>query len=144
MFQKRFAVLSAILIIAVMVTSAYAGQAPATTQTQATTKAQPKPTNGFVAGLRNIVHWPFRTTEKLVGTTTDTVKGAGTVITREAETVGSVATGKLGETPNLIVEPIKGTGETAAGAVKGVVTAPVEAGKEVSAEQKTQNATATN
>lgn len=122
MSRKSIAILGVILITILMVNTAIA--------------AEGQKTNKFVSFFRGLVRWPARTTQKAVEVTADTAKSAGTVITQEAETVGRVATGQLEETPDLIVEPLQGTSETVVEAVEGTVTAPVDAAKEVSAEQR--------
>ena len=126
MNKKYVSMFSAILITFTIVTACPAKQD--TPQVQGTNK--------FVSLLRGIVRWPARTVQKAIEVIADTFKGAGAVVTKEAETVGRVATGQLGKAPHAIMDPIKGLGNTTAGAIKGTITAPGIAAQEVGAEQK--------
>jgi len=83
--------------------------------------------NKFVNFFRKILTYPFRVTKEAVDVVTkSTVKGVDTVA-KTGDAAAEVATGNLAEVPNLIVEPIKGSAETAITAVEGTVKIPIEA-----------------
>lgn len=83
--------------------------------------------NKFVSFLRKIITYPFRVTKEATEVVTETtVKGVDTVA-KTGDAIAEVATGNLTEVPNLVVEPIKGSVETAITAVEGTVKIPIEA-----------------
>ena len=138
MTKKSAAILSLILITVLIAAAAYAADAKpqAQPQTNVTPKsAQPNPVAAF---FRGILHWPFKTAGNVVNTAGNTVKDTGTILAKEGVTAGSVVTGQFGQTPKLVTEPVKGTAEMVGSTAKGVVTAPVDAAKEVKTEQKAQ------
>jgi hypothetical protein len=93
---------------------------------------QPAPVkeNKVVKFFKDVINWPFSITKKGAETVARTVeKGTTTVVTTGSSAVESV-TGKPEKLKEVIVEPVKGSAETAYTAVEGTVKTPVEGTKE--------------
>lgn len=91
---------------------------------------QTQPENKFVRFIKNLINWPLGVTKKsseAVGRTTETtVRWTHKTGTSAVETV----TGKPEKIKDVVVEPVKGSAETAYTAVKETVEAPIEGTKE--------------
>jgi hypothetical protein len=77
--------------------------------------------------------FPFlaKTTGKSVNAVGGGVKKSADVVTQEVKDVGAVATGKGSKVKDVLVNPVTGTADAVGGTVHGVVTAPIDAAKEV-------------
>jgi len=92
--------------------------------------AQEESENKVVRFFKNVFNWPFGVTKKSAETVGRTTKRAtDTVITTGSSAVDTV-TGKPEKIQDVVVEPIKGSAETAYTAVEGSVKAPIEGTKE--------------
>ncbi|NQT95231.1 MAG: hypothetical protein HQ572_02165 [Candidatus Omnitrophica bacterium] len=92
--------------------------------------AQEESENKVVRFFKNVFNWPFGVTKEsaeAVGRTTK--RATDTVITTGSSAVDTV-TGKPEKIQDVVVEPIKGSAETAYTAVEGSVKAPIEGTKE--------------
>lgn len=72
-----------------------------------------------------------KTTEKSVNAVGGGVKKSADIVTQEVKDVGEVATGKGSKVKDVLVKPVTGTTEMVGETVHGIVTAPIEAAKEV-------------
>jgi len=82
--------------------------------------------NRIVKFFKNLINWPFNITKKgavTVGKTAE--KGIATTATTSSAAVETV-TGKPEKIKDVIVEPLKGSAETAAEAVEGTLKTPAE------------------
>ena len=83
--------------------------------------------NKVVNFFRKILTYPFRVTKETGEVVTETTtKGVGTVVKTGEATVG-VATGQFKKLKDVVVEPVKGSAETAVTAVEGSIKIPIEA-----------------
>jgi len=83
---------------------------------------------------QKLFNYPANVTKESASVVADTGKGGVQVVTDEVKRVGQVTSGELNKTPQLITEPIKGTGETTYKAVTDTAKIPVEAAKEEPAQ----------
>jgi len=96
-----------------------------------TTYAQEAQSENKVARFfKNLVKWPFGVTKKGVETVGDTSeKAAETVVKTTSSTVDTV-TGKPERIKDVVIEPVKGSAETAYTAAEGAIKTPIEGTKE--------------
>jgi len=91
--------------------------------------------------ILRIFGYTTKTVEKEVTTVGEGVKKGTDVVTQEVKDVGALATGDTSKTKDVLVNPVTGTTEMVGETAHGVITAPIEAGKELgktSAEQETK------
>lgn len=85
--------------------------------------------------FRRLFNYPVKAVKETAGMTANTVKNVGQdVVAPMAENTAEVATGKLGETGNLVAETTKGTLETAGQTVSETAQIPVKAAEEEAAK----------
>ena len=77
-----------------------------------------------------------KTTEKTVNAVGGGVKKTGDMVGQEAKDVGAVATGKGAKVKDVVVNPVLKSTEVVGETVHGVVTAPIDAAKEVSGKKE--------
>ena len=112
MRKSYLIVVCAVAALSVLASAAFAGEGEKT-----------DPVKAVVTYPANLVG----ESAKVVG---DTAQKGMETVTKEAQNVGGTLTGDGEAAKGLVVDPIKGTGETAETAVKGVVNAPGEAAKQ--------------
>ncbi|MBN2452896.1 MAG: hypothetical protein JXB40_01370 [Candidatus Omnitrophica bacterium] len=78
---------------------------------------------------QKLFNYPANVTKDSVATVAETGKRSADVVANEVKTVGKVTSGSIEKTPDLVVEPVKGTAETVAKAVVETSQIPVEAAK---------------
>lgn len=94
---------------------------------QAAEKEEP---NSFVKFWRGVFHWPFSATKESANVVVDTTKKGAETITQEGKDIGGTLTGDSEAAKDLLVNPVKGTAETAKTAVEGTAGMPEKATKE--------------
>ncbi len=93
-------------------------------------EASDKPGSPFKDAIMKMFGYTAKTTEKTVNAVGGGVKKSADIVGREVQDVGEVAAGEGGKIKDVLVNPIMGTTEAVGETVHGVVTAPIEAGKE--------------
>lgn len=89
-----------------------------------------QPENKVVRFFKNVIKWPFGIAKEGAETVARTTKrGVDTVTTTGSSAVETV-TGKPEKIKDVIVEPVKGSAETAYTAVEGSIQTPVKGTKE--------------
>lgn len=86
--------------------------------------------NKVVKFFKNAINWPFGVTKKSAEAVGRTTKRATTTVTTTASSAVETVTGKPEKIKEVIVEPVKGSVETAYTAVEGTVKAPIEGTEE--------------
>ena len=64
-----------------------------------------------------------------VNVVADTGKKGTQVVAQEVKTIGQVTSGDMDKAKDLVVEPVKGTADTAKTAIEGTANVPLEAAK---------------
>jgi hypothetical protein len=86
--------------------------------------------NKFVEFWRKVFKYPAGVARESVEVSTDAAKNATRTVGKTTEATARTITGDVEKAKDMVVEPVKGTGETAYEATKGTVTLPVEAAKD--------------
>jgi hypothetical protein len=94
-------------------------------------KAQPAKENKVVKFFKDIINWPLSITKKSSEAVGKTTKRAVMTGTTTGSSAVETVTGKPAKLKDVVVEPVKGSAETAYTAVTENVKAPVEGTKEV-------------
>lgn len=91
--------------------------------------------NKVVNFFKKILTYPFGVTRESAEVVTETTtKGVGTVV-KTGEATAGFATGDVEKIKDIVVEPVKGSAETAVTAVEGSVKMPIEAATEETPEE---------
>jgi len=90
-----------------------------------------KPGSPFKDAIMKMFGYTGKTTEKSVNAVGGGVKKSADMVGQEVKDVGEVATGKGEKVKDILVNPVMKTTEVVGETVHGVVTAPIEAAKEV-------------
>jgi len=93
-------------------------------------EASDKPASPFKDAIMKMFGYTAKTTEKTVSAVSGGVKKSADMVGQEVQDVGEVATGKGEKVKDVLVNPITKSTEAVGETVHGVVTAPIEAGKE--------------
>lgn len=93
-------------------------------------EASDKPASPFKDAIMKMFGYTAKTAEKTVNAVGSGVKKSADMIGQEVQDVGEVATGKGEKVKDVIVNPITESAEAVGETVHGVLTAPIEAGKE--------------
>ena len=93
-------------------------------------EASDTPGSPFKDAIMKMFGYTAKTTEKTVNAVGGGVKKSADMVGQEVQDVGEVATGKSGKVKDIIVNPITKSTEVVGETVHGIVTAPIEAGKE--------------
>ena len=93
-------------------------------------EAQPESENKIVRFFKNVFNWPFGVTKKSAETVGRTTEKAVTTVTTTGSSVVETVTGKPEKIKDVVVEPVKGSGETVYTAVEGTLKVPIEATEE--------------
>lgn len=96
-----------------------------------------KPGSPFKDAVLKIFGYTAKTTEKTVNAVGTGVKKTADVVVNEVKDTGELATGKGSKAKDILVNPVMGTTEAVGETVHGIVTAPIEAAKEMGGEQET-------
>lgn len=96
----------------------------------ASAAASDKPGSPFKDAVMKMFGFTAKTTENTVNAVGSGVKKTGDMVGQEVKDTGEVVTGKGSKVKDVIVNPITKTTEAVGETVHGVVTAPIEAGKE--------------
>lgn len=102
-------------VAVILVCSVIAGSA------QAAGEQEP---NGFVKFWRGLFHWPVNATKNSAEVVVDTTKEGVNTIAQEGKDVGGTLTGSGDAAKDLVVNPVKGTGETVKTGVVGAAEMP--------------------
>ena len=86
--------------------------------------------NAFVKFWRGVFHWPVNATKDSAEVIVDTTKKGVDTIAQEGKDVGGALTGSGDAAKDLIVNPVKGTGETIKTGVVGTAEMPGKATQE--------------
>ena len=76
-----------------------------------------------------------KTVEKEVTTVGEGIKKGADIVVEEVKDVGELVTGDTSKAKDVLVKPITGTTEMVGETAHGVITAPIEAGKEIAEEE---------
>ena len=92
----------------------------------------------FKSLIAKIFGFTTKTVHKEVKAVGKGVKKSADVVTEEVKDVGKVVTGDVSKTKDVLVKPVTGTAEMVGTTANEIVTAPIDAAKEVSekAEEK--------
>ena len=93
-------------------------------------EGQQQSENKVVRFFKNVINWPFGIAKKSSEAVGRTTKKAAITTTTTASCAVETVTGKPEKIKDVVVEPVKGSGETAYTAVEGSVKAPIEGTKE--------------
>lgn len=93
-----------------------------------------KKSSPFKELVLKLFGYTTKTVEKEVDTVGKGIKKGADIVVEEVKDVGSLATGDVSKAKDVLVKPVKGVAEVAGETAYGVVTAPIEAGKEVAEE----------
>ena len=91
---------------------------------------QEKQENKVVTFFKNVIKWPFSIAKKGGETVGRTTKRAADMTTKTATSAVETVTGQPEKIKDVLVEPVKGSAETAYIAVEGSVKAPIEGTEE--------------
>ena len=94
--------------------------------------------NKVVQFFKNIIKWPFGVASKTGEAVGKTTEKAATTVTKTASSSVETVTGQPEKIKDVIVEPVKGSGETAVTAVEETVKAPIEGTEESFKQQEEQ------
>ncbi len=94
-------------------------------------EASDKPGSPFKDAVMKMFGYGAKTTEKTVDAVSSGVKKSADMVGQEVKDIGEVATGKGEKVKDVLVNPITKSAEAVGETVHGVLTAPIEAGKEV-------------
>lgn len=92
--------------------------------------------NKVVRFFKNLINWPFNITKKGAETVGRTTKRSVTTVTTTGSSAVETVTGKPEKIKDVVVEPVKGTGETAMTAIEGSLKTPIEGTTETFKEKK--------
>ena len=76
---------------------------------------------------QKLFNYPANVTRDSVNVVAETGKKGTAVVVNEVKTVGQVTSGDVNKTKDLVVDPLKGTADTAKTAIEGTANVPVEA-----------------
>lgn len=93
-------------------------------------EASNKPGSPFKDAVMKMFGYGAKTTEKTISAVSGGVKKSADMVGQEAKDAGEVVTGKGSKVKDVLVNPVTKTAEMVGETVHGVVTAPIEAGKE--------------
>ncbi|MDP3789678.1 MAG: hypothetical protein Q8R48_04675 [Candidatus Omnitrophota bacterium] len=93
-------------------------------------EASEKPGSPFKDAVMKMFGYTAKTTEKTVNAVGSGVKKSADMVGQEVQDVGEAATGQGDKVKDVIVNPITKSTEAVGETVHGVLTAPIEAGKE--------------
>jgi uncharacterized ion transporter superfamily protein YfcC len=120
MKKRTYTIILAVLVAAAVVSFTL----PALAQEQAQRE------NKVVRFFKNVIKWPFSITKEGAETVGRTTKKAVMTTTKTGSSAVETVTGKPEKIKDVIVEPVKGSGETAYTAVEGSVKTPVKGTEE--------------
>ena len=83
--------------------------------------------NKVVQFFKNLVNWPFGVTKKSSEAVGKTAQTATDTVTATGTSAVQTVTGQPEKIKDVVVEPVKGSADTAHTAVKETVSAPVQA-----------------
>jgi hypothetical protein len=86
--------------------------------------------NKVVKFFKRLINWPVNITKNEAQTVGKTAEKSLTTVTKTTASTVDTLTGKPEKAKDIIIEPVKGTIDTATTAVVGTVEAPVEGTKE--------------
>lgn len=86
--------------------------------------AEQQEPNAFVKFWRGLFHWPVNATKNSADVIIDTTQQGVNTIAQEGKDVGGTLTGSGDAAKDLIVNPVKGTGETVKTGVVGTADMP--------------------
>ena len=86
--------------------------------------------NKVVKFFKGVMKWPFSITKKGAETVGKTTEKAVTTVKNTATSAAETLTGEPEKAKDIVIEPVKGSVETAYTAVEGAVTTPIEGTKE--------------
>lgn len=96
----------------------------------ASAAASEKPGSPFKDAVMKMFGFTAKTTENTVNAVGSGVKKTTDMVGQEVQDTGEVVTGKGSKVKDVLVNPVTKTTEAVGETVHGVVTAPIEAGKE--------------
>lgn len=79
---------------------------------------------------QRLFNYPAKVTDNSASVIAETGKKGTAVVTKEVSTVGQVTSGEFDKAKDLVVEPVKGTAQTAVDAVKDTANIPVKSAQE--------------
>jgi len=104
-------------------------------------QAQAKQENGVVRFFKNLINWPFAITKNASEAAARTTQKAVTTVTTTGSSAVETVTGKPQKIKDVIVEPVKGSAETAYTAVTETVKAPIKGTEEAFESKETEAGT---
>ncbi len=93
-----------------------------------------KPAEGkksFTQWLRDVLHYPTKVTNKTSEVVADSAKKTVDTAAQTVDTTTNVLTGEVKEADKIIMTPAQGAADVITETTEGVVTAPVDAAKQL-------------
>ena len=115
------------LVIVLLVVAAIGFSGTGMTYAQ---EEQPQSENKVVRFFKDVFNWPFGITKKSAEAVGRTTEKATMTVTDTGTAAVQTVTGKPEKIKDVVVDPVKGSAETAYTAVEGTAKAPIEGTKE--------------